>query len=93
MKAVWNGVVLAESDDTLVHEGSHYFPSDALDQELFRDSSHRTHDALLGEASYFDVIAGGAVNANAAWTFREPGAGAARLRDRVAFGEGVDLVA
>lgn len=56
MKAVWNGVLLAESDDTVVVEGNHYFPKDALNEEFSEASSHTSTCFWKGEASYLDVV-------------------------------------
>ena len=89
MKATWNGAVLAESDDTVVVEGNHYFPPDALRREHVRESRHRTTCPWKGEASYYDVVVGDAVHANAAWTYPDPKRAAAEIRDHVAFWKGV----
>lgn len=91
MKAVWNGTVLAESDDTVVVEGNHYFPPDALRREHVRESDHRTTCPWKGEASYLDVVVDGEVNENAAWTYPDPKAAAAEIRDHVAFWKGVTV--
>ena len=61
-KAVWNGVVLAESDDTVVVEGNHYFPRDSLDDRYFGDSPAHTVCPWKGLASYLDVLVDGRVN-------------------------------
>lgn len=89
MKAVWNGAVLAESDDTIVVEGNHYFPPDALHQEHVRESTHHTTCPWKGEASYYDIVVGDRVNENAAWTYPAPKEAAAEIRDHVAFWKGV----
>ena len=72
MKATWKGPVLAESDDTVVVEGNHYFPADPLKRELFRDSSTHTVCPWKGTASYYDVVAGADVNRDAAWYYPTP---------------------
>lgn len=92
MKALWRGVVLAESDDTVVVEGNHYFPAAALHREYFRDSDHRSECPWKGTASYFDVVVAGAVNAQAAWCYPQPKAAAAQIADRVAFWKGVSVI-
>ena len=91
MKAVWNDAVLAESDDTVVVEGNHYFPPDALRREHLEPSSHRTTCPWKGEAGYFDVVAGGERNENAAWVYREPKEAASEIKDHVAFWKGVQV--
>lgn len=92
MRAMWRGAVLAQSDDTVVVEGNHYFPAASLQREHFRDSEHHTTCPWKGTASYLDVVVGDEVNANAAWYYAMPSAAAAQIRDRVAFWHGVDVV-
>jgi uncharacterized protein (DUF427 family) len=92
MKAVWKGRVLAESDDTVVVEGNHYFPVDSVQREFFRDSATHTTCPWKGEASYFDVVVDGEVNRDAAWTYPETKTAAAEIRGRVAFWHGVEVV-
>ena len=72
MQALWNGTVIASSDDIVTVEGNAYFPPDALRPEAFRPSSHRSVCGWKGEAHYYDVVVDGAVNANAAWYYPEP---------------------
>ena len=91
MKATWNGTVLAESDDTVIVEGNHYFPPEALKREALAPSAHRTTCPWKGEAHYYDVVAGGKTNANAAWYYPEPKDAAAEIKGRVAFWKGVEV--
>lgn len=91
MKAEWNGVVLAESDDTVEVEGNQYFPADALRPGLFSPSPQTSVCPWKGTASYYDVEVGGEVNPGAAWTYPDPKPAAAELRDRVAFWKGVEV--
>lgn len=91
MKAVWNDTVLAESDDTVVVEGNHYFPPDSLRREHFQESSHHTTCPWKGEASYYSVVAGGETNENAAWTYPSPKEAASQIKDHVAFWRGVEV--
>lgn len=91
MKAEWNGVVLAHSDDTVVVEGNHYFPRESLNDEYFADSSATSTCPWKGEASYLDIHVGGEVNAGAAWYYPEPKEAAAEIRGRVAFWKGVNV--
>ena len=67
MEAIWNGAVIATSDDIVTVEGNAYFPAEALDPARVRPSDHRTTCGWKGEAHYYDVIVDGEVNANAAW--------------------------
>ena len=92
MKAVWMGRVLAESDDTVVVEGNHYFPPDSVKRELFRESSTHSICPWKGEASYYDVVVDGEVNRDAAWYYPETKSAADEIRGRVAFWHGVEVV-
>ncbi|MFX0574852.1 DUF427 domain-containing protein [Nocardia nepalensis] len=92
MRAVWNGIVLAESDDTVVVEGNHYFPAESLNTDYFRDSDTHTVCGWKGLASYYTVEVEGAKNPDAAWYYPDPKPEAEQVRDRVAFWKGVDVV-
>lgn len=89
MRAEWNGVVLADSEDTVVVEGNHYFPPSSLNKEYLRESATRTHCPWKGEASYYDIVAGDDTNPDAAWYYPDPSEAAEEIRDRVAFWKGV----
>jgi uncharacterized protein (DUF427 family) len=91
MKATWNDVVLAESDDTEVVEGNHYFPADAINEEHFEASDHTSTCPWKGTASYYTVVANGERNENAAWTYPEPKDAASQIKDHVAFWKGVEV--
>ena len=90
-KAVWNGAVLAESDDTVVVEGNHYFPRHSLNWEYFSESEARTVCPWKGTAHYYTVVVNGERNADAAWYYPEPKEAASEIRDRVAFWRGVQV--
>lgn len=89
MKATWKGSVLAESDDTVVVEGNHYFPADSIRREHFRESETHTVCPWKGTASYYDVVVGDEVNRDAAWCYPQPKDAAREIKDRVAFWRGV----
>ena len=91
-KAVWNGVIIAESDDTIVVEGNHYFPPQAVKQELLRPSEATTECSWKGTANYYDVVVGDEVNEQAAWYYHQPLPAAAEIQDYVAFWKGVRVV-
>jgi uncharacterized protein (DUF427 family) len=93
LKAVWNGMVLAESDDTVIVEGNHYFPRHSLNEEFFSDSAAHTVCPWKGLASYFDVVVDGQVNSGAAWYYPSPTPAAADIKGRVAFWRGVRVEA
>jgi uncharacterized protein (DUF427 family) len=89
MKAVWNDTVIAESDRTRVVEGNHYFPPEAVRREHLRPSATHTVCSWKGTASYYDVVAGGQENADAAWYYPEPKPAAAEIAGWIAFWRGV----
>lgn len=91
MKAVWNGVVVAESDDTVVVEGEHYFPEAALKREYITFSNHRTSN-WMGQAQYYSLFVNGELKPDAAWYYAEPSDAARALKGRVAFGKGVQVI-
>ncbi|MEV0295409.1 DUF427 domain-containing protein [Nocardia sp. NPDC050710] len=92
VRAVWNDVVLAESDDTVVVEGNHYFPAEAINKEYFAVSDTHTVCPWKGTASYYSITVDDRTNADAAWYYPEPKPEAEQIRDRVAFWRGVDVV-
>jgi uncharacterized protein (DUF427 family) len=92
-KAIWNGAVIAESDQTIVVEGNHYFPPSAVKQEHLRPSATHTTCGWKGEASYYDVVAGGQTNRDAAWYYPSPLPAAKNIAGHVAFWKGVKVEA
>jgi len=92
MKAVWNGHVVADSDETVVVEGNHYFPPSSVNKGLLRESDTHSTCPWKGEASYYDVVAGDDVNADAAWYYPNPKPAAENIVDHVAFWKGVEIV-
>jgi uncharacterized protein (DUF427 family) len=91
MKAIWNDVTLAESDDTVIVEGNHYFPAESLVREHFTSSETTTVCPWKGTASYYHVRVDGRENADAAWYYPEPKSAAEQIRGRVAFWRGVTV--
>ena len=89
MKAIWNNTVIADSDDTVVVEGNHYFPPESVNSANLQPSTKHTHCPWKGEASYYDVVVNGEINADAAWYYPEPKEAAAEIKDRIAFWRGV----
>jgi len=89
MKAIWNGQVLADSDDTVIVEGNHYFAADSLDMQFFTPSSHKSMCPWKGTASYYNIVVDDQENPDAAWYYENPSAAAAEIKDRVAFWHGV----
>jgi uncharacterized protein (DUF427 family) len=93
VRAVWNDKVIAESDDTVVVEGNHYFPRQSVDASVLVASSTHTTCPWKGEASYFSLEVDGETNRDAAWFYPEPKDAAAQIKDRVAFWRGVTVTA
>jgi uncharacterized protein (DUF427 family) len=93
MKATWNGVVVAESDDTVLVEGNHYFPESSLKREYVTFSNHRTSCPWKGQASYYSLLVNGEINPDAAWIYPDPKPEADNIRGRVAFWKGVKVAA
>jgi len=91
MRAIWNGATLAESDKTVVIEGNHYFPPDAVRREYFQPSATHTTCPWKGEASYYTVAVNGQENADAAWYYPTPKDAARQITDYVAFWHGVQV--
>jgi len=91
MKAKWQGLVVAESDDTVVVEGNHYFPSDSLQQDYIQSSTTTSYCPWKGTAHYYSLVADGQTNTDAVWYYPEPKSAAAEIIDRVAFWRGVEI--
>ena len=89
VKANWNGATIADSDSTVVVEGNHYFPPEAVDFDLLRPSNTTTVCPWKGTASYYSLAVDGAENPDAAWYYPDPKPAAAGIRDRIAFWRGV----
>jgi uncharacterized protein (DUF427 family) len=91
VKAIWNGVVVAESDDTVIVEGNHYFPVEAIRPELFKPSATTSICPWKGTANYRSLVVDGKENADAAWYYADPKEAAANIKDRIAFWKDVTI--
>lgn len=92
MKAVFNGQVIAESDETVIVEGNHYFPPSSVHMEYFSEPTGRsTHCPWKGDAQYRDITVGGESASNAAWFYAEPKEKASEIKDHIAFYGVVDV--
>ena len=89
--ARWNGAVIAQSDDTVVVEGNHYFPPDSVDASLLEESGTHTTCPWKGEASYRTLVVDGKRNPDAAWYYPDPKSAAAEIKGRYAFWKGVEV--
>jgi len=91
MKAIWNNSVIAESNQTIVVEGNHYFPPDSIRPDHFQSSDTHTHCGWKGDASYYHVVVDGEVDQDAAWYYPDPKPAASEIKDYVAFWHGVKV--
>ena len=91
VQASWNGVVIADSDRTIVVEGNHYFPPDSVRREYLQDSAESSHCPWKGDASYCDLVVDDERNSGAVWYYPEPYEAAAPIRDYVTFWRGVEV--
>lgn len=91
MKAIWKGQVIAESDDTIVIEGNHYFPPNDIKKEFFVDSEVHTTCPWKGLASYYTIKVNGDENPDAAWYYPEASDLAKQIEGYVAFWKGVEI--
>ena len=91
MKAIWNNATLAESSETVVVEGNHYFPLESLNTAYFQESDTHSSCPWKGEASYYDIVVEGETNKDAAWYYPDPEEKAKEIQNRVAFWKGVEV--
>jgi uncharacterized protein (DUF427 family) len=91
-KAIWNGKVVAESDQTIIVEGNHYFPPGSINSDYFVNSDHHTTCYWKGIASYYDLSVDKAINKNAAWYYPETEEAAKNIQGYVAFWKGVEVI-
>lgn len=96
MKAIWENKIVAESDETVVIEGNHYFKPDSIKREYFEDSDHTSICPWKGDAQYYDIVVDGKRNENAAWYYSVPKEGSVErvghdFANYVAFWNGVEI--
>lgn len=91
MKAIWNNEVIAESNDTVIVEGNHYFPADAVKKEFLKPSDTHTTCPWKGLASYYSLQVDGKTNEDAAWYYPEPKEAAKEIKNRISFWKGVQV--
>ncbi len=91
VRAVWNGAVLAEAPSTVRVEGNHYFPPESLHREFFTESATTSLCPWKGKARYYDVTVDGHVNADAGWYYPKPSPLARKIKNHVAFWNGVEI--
>jgi uncharacterized protein (DUF427 family) len=91
MQAVWKNVILAESNDTVIVEGNHYFPPAAVNLQYLRPSDTHTACPWKGLASYYHIDVDGELNKDAAWYYPDPKDAAKNIKAYVAFWKGVQV--
>ena len=91
MKAIWNNTLIAESSDTVLVEGNHYFPESTLKKEFTTFSNHKSMCPWKGQASYYSLLVNGEMNPDAVWYYPDPKPEAEMVRGHVAFGRGVKV--
>ncbi len=92
MKALWNNTILAESDDTAVVEGNHYFPPESVKTDYLQASETHTTCPWKGQADYYNIVVNGEINPDAAWFYPAPKTAAENIRGRIAFWRGVQVI-
>lgn len=90
-KAVWNGIVIAESEKTETVEGNVYFPEGSLKRQYFRPSTTTSTCPWKGQARYLNVVIDGKDNLDAAWYYPDPKPAARNIKGHVAFWRGVEV--
>ena len=91
MKATWNNQILAESDNTIIIEGNHYFPPSSVNMKFFKESETKTTCPWKGEATYYSVFVDGKENKDAAWHYPSPKDAAEEIKNHIAFSPGVEV--
>jgi len=92
MRAIWQGIELANSDETVVVEGNHYFPNESINKQFFIDSNTKSTCPWKGTASYYTVKVNGHENTDAAWYYPNPKSKAKSIENKVAFWKGVEVI-
>ena len=91
MKAIWNGQIIAESNETIVIENNHYFPPESIKEQFFKPSSTHTNCPWKGKASYYSLNVNGEENTDAAWYYPETSELAKQIKGYIAFWKGVTI--
>ena len=90
-KAIWNNIVIADSDKTVEVEGNLYFPPESIEQVYFKPSDQTTFCGWKGTANYYDIEVNGQINSSAAWYYADPKEKAQHIKEYVAFWRGVTV--
>ncbi len=92
MRAIWKGEIIAESESTVIVEGNHYFPPEAVAKKHLKASPTTTECSWKGTAHYYSVVVGGEENLDAAWYYPDPKEAAAEIKDHIAFWRGINML-
>lgn len=91
-KAIWKGAVIADSDDTTLLEGDHYFPPETVNREYLKESDKVSAPTWVGEARYFHIVVGEEINRNAAFYYPNPSKAASSIKGHIAFLKDVEII-
>ncbi len=91
IRAIWNDTVIAESNETIIVEGNHYFPPSSVKNEYLVETDYRTQCPWKGEAHYFNLVVGDQINRTATWSYPEPKEEAKHIKGYFAFWKGVSV--
>ena len=91
MKAMWNNVVIAESDATEIIDGNHYFPFNSIKSKYFVKTELTTVCGWKGKANYYSVMVDGKINKDCAWYYADPNDAASKIKGMVAFWNGINI--
>ncbi len=92
MKAIWKQQLIAESSETIVVEGNHYFPLQSVNMKFLKSSKHSSYCPWKGTASYYSIEVNGEINKDAAWFYAEPKKKAENIKQHLAFWKAVQIV-
>jgi uncharacterized protein (DUF427 family) len=92
MKAVWNNIIIADSDETIELEANHYFPPDSIYEEFFVESEKTSKCHWKGLAKYYSIHVGNAINLNAAWYYPSPKEEVNHIKNYIAFWKGIQII-
>jgi len=91
MQAIWNGEVLALSDDTVEVVVNDYFPPESVNMQFMRPRRTSTRCPWKGKASYYTIEVDGKKNTDSAWYYPKTKKAADSIKGRVAFWKGVEV--
>ena len=91
VKAIWNDMVIAESNNCEIVENNYYFPTEDVNKKYLRESDKHSMCPWKGKANYYDVVVNDEVNKDAAWYYPNPKPAAKKIKEYIAFWNGVSI--